>query len=65
MLVWLRAGPSGSGKTSLLSVMGARAQKMMRTDGAVTFNGAPLTKRLKRRIGYVLQVGGCGLAGGQ
>ena len=37
--------------------MGARAQKQMRTEGGVTFNGAPLTKRLKRRVGYVLQVG--------
>lgn len=51
----LRAGPSGSGKTSLLSIMGARAQKQMRTEGAVTFNGAPLSKRLKRRVGYVMQ----------
>ncbi|KAL6781161.1 hypothetical protein ACKKBG_A10055 [Auxenochlorella protothecoides x Auxenochlorella symbiontica] len=48
-------GPSGSGKTSLLSIMGARAQKLMKVSGSVTFNGAPLTKRLKRQVGYVLQ----------
>ncbi|KAI3436788.1 hypothetical protein D9Q98_006199 [Chlorella vulgaris] len=48
-------GPSGSGKTSLLSIMGARDQKQMQSEGTVTFNGQPLTKRLKRRVGYVLQ----------
>lgn len=53
----LSAGPSGSGKTSLLSILGARAQKAMRVEGVCTFNGQPLTKRLKRRMGYVLQVG--------
>lgn len=50
-------GPSGSGKTSLLSILGARAQKAMRVEGSCTFNGQPLTKRLKRRMGYVMQVG--------
>ena len=100
-------GPSGSGKTSLLSIVGARAQRCacsapclvvrhvstlillcgavsavkcdtcqkfegwqmelqlnvvfaacshMRQEGAVTFNGVPLTKRLRRQIGFVLQV---------
>ncbi|KAL4457859.1 hypothetical protein ABPG75_012724 [Micractinium tetrahymenae] len=48
-------GPSGSGKTSLLSILGARAQKAMRVEGSCTFNGHPLTKPLKRRMGYVLQ----------
>eukprot|EP00887_Chlorella_sp_A99_P001388 scaffold8.g1388.t1 len=48
-------GPSGSGKTSLLSIMGSRAQKMMRVEGEVTFNGAKLTKRLRRQVDYVLQ----------
>ncbi|KAL4424963.1 hypothetical protein ABPG77_002848 [Micractinium sp. CCAP 211/92] len=48
-------GPSGSGKTSLLSILGARAQKAMRVEGSCTFNGQPLTKRLKRRMGYVMQ----------
>ena len=52
------AGPSGSGKTSLLSIIGARAQKMMQVQGAVSFNDRPLTKRLKRQVGYVMQVSG-------
>ncbi|KDD73900.1 hypothetical protein H632_c1747p0 [Helicosporidium sp. ATCC 50920] len=48
-------GPSGSGKTSLLSIAGGRAQRSMRIQGDVTFNGAPMTKSLKRRLGYVMQ----------
>lgn len=56
-------GPSGSGKTSLLSIMGARDQKQMKSEGTVTFNGQPLTKRLKRRVGYVLQVCACWVPG--
>jgi ABC-type multidrug transport system ATPase subunit len=48
-------GPSGSGKTSLLSIMGARAQRSMKVEGRVLFNGAPLTKRLRRSVGYVMQ----------
>lgn len=48
-------GPSGSGKTTLLSIAGGRAQKSMKTTGAVTFNGSPLDKAMKRRIGYVMQ----------
>lgn len=52
------AGPSGSGKTSLLSIIGARAQKMMQVQGTVNFNDRPLTKRLKRQVGYVMQVSG-------
>ncbi|CAL8462005.1 g1536 [Coccomyxa elongata] len=48
-------GPSGSGKTSLLSIIGDRAQSHMKREGAITFNGAPSTKRLKRHIGFVMQ----------
>jgi ABC-type multidrug transport system fused ATPase/permease subunit len=48
-------GPSGSGKTTLLSIMGGRAAKGMRTRGEVLFNGLPLTKRVKRRVGFVQQ----------
>ena len=48
-------GPSGSGKTSLLSIMGARSQRQMRVGGEVLFNGQPLTKAVKRHVGYVLQ----------
>lgn len=48
-------GPSGSGKTTLLSIVGARAQRSMRIKGEVTFNGEPLTKKVKRKVGYVMQ----------
>ncbi|KAK9803713.1 hypothetical protein WJX73_005190 [Symbiochloris irregularis] len=48
-------GPSGSGKTSLLSIIGARAQSAMKRSGDCLFNGQPLTKKLKRQIGYVMQ----------
>ena len=48
-------GPSGSGKTTLLSVIGGRAQSMMRREGDLLFNGKPAEKRLKRSIGYVMQ----------
>ncbi|KAK9829866.1 hypothetical protein WJX72_008345 [[Myrmecia] bisecta] len=48
-------GPSGSGKTSLLSVLGGRKPKAMRLSGVPHYNGAPLTKRAKRQVGFVLQ----------
>jgi len=48
-------GPSGSGKTTLLSIMGGRQQRSMRVSGQVLFNGQPLTKPMKRKIGYVMQ----------
>eukprot|EP00884_Botryococcus_braunii_P016367 jgi/Botrbrau1/3413/Bobra.0337s0046.1 len=48
-------GPSGSGKTTLLSIIGQRAQKHMRRNGEVLFNGHSLNKRMKRQIGYVMQ----------
>eukprot|EP00208_Stichococcus_sp_RCC1054_P005101 CAMPEP_0206134880 /NCGR_PEP_ID=MMETSP1473-20131121/285_1 /ASSEMBLY_ACC=CAM_ASM_001109 /TAXON_ID=1461547 /ORGANISM="Stichococcus sp, Strain RCC1054" /LENGTH=319 /DNA_ID=CAMNT_0053526513 /DNA_START=225 /DNA_END=1181 /DNA_ORIENTATION=+ len=48
-------GPSGSGKTSLLSIIGGRAQSMMRKEGEVRFNGAPPNKSMKRSLGYVMQ----------
>lgn len=35
--------------------MGGRAQKSMRVQGEVLFNGAPLSKQQKRRVGYVMQ----------
>jgi ABC-type uncharacterized transport system YnjBCD ATPase subunit len=49
-------GPSGSGKTTVLSIAGGRAQKSMTVKGSVAFNGNPLDKTMKRRIGYVMQV---------
>lgn len=48
-------GPSGSGKTSLLTIIGGRAQSMMRKEGDVTFNGAPPNKNMKRSMGFVMQ----------
>ena len=48
-------GPSGSGKTSLLSILGGRTPKGATVAGAILFNGAPLTKRAKRQLGFVLQ----------
>lgn len=48
-------GPSGSGKTSLISVLGGRKPKLMDVEGNMLFNGKPLNKAMKRRIGFVLQ----------
>ncbi|GLC73199.1 hypothetical protein PLESTF_001346200 [Pleodorina starrii] len=48
-------GPSGSGKTSLLSVLGGRAPSQVRVSGSVTVDGAPLSKAMRRKIGFVLQ----------
>lgn len=31
-------------------------RRHMKREGAITFNGAPSTKRLKRHIGFVMQV---------
>lgn len=52
------ARPAGSGKTTLLSILGGRNPKLARVEGAVTFNKAQLSKRIKRQIGFVMQVGG-------
>lgn len=48
-------GPSGSGKTTLLSILGGRTPKGATVTGGVLFNGAPMTKRAKRSLGFVLQ----------
>ncbi|KAI7845331.1 hypothetical protein COHA_001172 [Chlorella ohadii] len=48
-------GPSGGGKTTLLSILGGRTPKQTRAEGQVSFNGARITKRVKRQIGFVLQ----------
>ncbi|XP_068211541.1 uncharacterized protein E23 isoform X2 [Palaemon carinicauda] len=45
-------GPSGSGKTSLLNVISGRLRP---TNGSISVNGVPLSKRHKRQICYVLQ----------
>lgn len=39
------------------SCAGGRAQKRLRVEGGAAFNGQPLTKALKRRVGFVMQVG--------
>jgi len=46
-------GPSGSGKTSLLSILGGRSTATVK--GNVTFNGKPMSKKLKRMMGFVTQ----------
>jgi len=46
-------GPSGSGKSSLLSVLAGRSPASV--SGSVSFNGAPATKAVKRRTGFVTQ----------
>ncbi|GIL87008.1 hypothetical protein Vretimale_14202 [Volvox reticuliferus] len=46
-------GPSGGGKTSLLTLLGGRSTA--RLEGNVTFNGARMSKPLKRKLGYVMQ----------
>ncbi|GLI63140.1 hypothetical protein VaNZ11_006048 [Volvox africanus] len=46
-------GPSGGGKTSLLTLLGGRSTA--RLEGSVTFNGAKMSKTLKRKLGYVMQ----------
>jgi ABC-type sugar transport system ATPase subunit len=48
-------GPSGSGKTSLLSVIGGRTPKLMKSAGKVLFGGRSLSRQVKRNIGYVMQ----------
>ncbi|XP_076315954.1 uncharacterized protein LOC143228614 [Tachypleus tridentatus] len=45
-------GPSGSGKTTLLNALSGRVKI---DSGLITVNGAPLNKRQKRNICYVLQ----------
>jgi ATP-binding cassette, subfamily G (WHITE), member 2, SNQ2 len=46
-------GPSGCGKSSLLNVLSSRFGGMV--SGDVNFNGRPLSRGMKRRLGYVLQ----------
>eukprot|EP00803_Ostreobium_quekettii_P010334 evm.model.scf_2037.2 EVM.evm.TU.scf_2037.2 scf_2037:9622-19005(-) len=48
-------GPSGSGKTSFISVLGGRKPAAMEAEGEMLFNGKPLDKAMKRRVGFVLQ----------
>jgi ABC-type multidrug transport system fused ATPase/permease subunit len=55
IIMRLYCRPSGSGKTTMLSIIGARAQRTMKVKGDVTFNGEMLTKRVKRKVGYVMQ----------
>ncbi|KAI8492192.1 hypothetical protein Bbelb_300890 [Branchiostoma belcheri] len=48
-------GPSGSGKTTLLSVLSGRVSPEHLKAGEILVNGGPITKRIKRKICYVLQ----------
>ncbi|CAH1237883.1 ABCG2 [Branchiostoma lanceolatum] len=48
-------GPSGSGKTTLLSVLSGRVAPEHLKSGEILINGGPITKRIKRKICYVLQ----------
>jgi ABC-type multidrug transport system ATPase subunit len=48
-------GPSGSGKTSLVSVIGGRKADKMTVSGTILFNGRPLSRQIKRNVGFVLQ----------
>jgi ABC-type uncharacterized transport system YnjBCD ATPase subunit len=48
-------GPSGSGKTTLVSVIGGRGAAGLKVDGSILYNGAPLSRAIKRDVGYVLQ----------
>ncbi|XP_076452738.1 uncharacterized protein LOC143288276 [Babylonia areolata] len=45
-------GPSGSGKTTLLNTLGGRIPV---ESGEVTLDGQPLTKKVRKRMCYVLQ----------
>lgn len=56
-------GPSGGGKSSLLAVLGGRSTA--RVSGTIAFNGRTMDKQVKRKLGYVMQVGGRGRGGGQ
>lgn len=45
-------------QTTLLSILGGRTPKQTVPEGRVLFNGTRISKRVKRQIGFVLQVGG-------
>lgn len=47
-------GPSGSGKTSLLNVLSQRVPSST-LSGGVFVDGKPITKKFKRRMGFVFQ----------
>ncbi len=54
-------GPSGGGKSSLLAVLGGRSTA--RVAGTIAFNGRTMDKQVKRKLGYVMQVGRRGRGG--
>lgn len=49
-------GPSGSGKTTLLNVLACRkTTDNHKATGEITYNGAPFSKFMKRRMAFVTQ----------
>ncbi|CAI0476568.1 unnamed protein product [Linum tenue] len=49
-------GPSGSGKTTLLSALGGKLRSGEgKLDGAITYNGKPLSSSMRRTTGFVTQ----------
>ncbi|KAK7362894.1 hypothetical protein VNO77_05019 [Canavalia gladiata] len=47
-------GPSGSGKTTLITALGGRLNDGI-TRGSITYNGKPLSKSMRRNLGFVTQ----------
>ncbi|KAL5491007.1 hypothetical protein EMCRGX_G016220 [Ephydatia muelleri] len=45
-------GPSGSGKTTLINTLAGRTRI---TSGSITLNGQKMSRKLKRKVSYVLQ----------
>ncbi|KAL5491029.1 hypothetical protein EMCRGX_G016243 [Ephydatia muelleri] len=50
--VLVALGPSGSGKTTLINALAGRTRI---TSGAITLNGQKMSRKLKRKVSYVLQ----------
>ena len=46
---------AGSGKTTLVGCIGGRTSNALTTEGDILFNGEPLSRKIKRDIGFVLQ----------
>lgn len=53
--VFALMGPSGSGKTTLLSILAGRTPRSMKITGTLTSRGDPMSKAVRRSVGYVSQ----------